>query len=105
MLVSIIKRLANAVMILPIGSAVVAPLIAPRNRYDSAHLGLWSSELPPLLQTVGERPFLLGADTQGRDMLSVLYYGTRISVLIGFASVVKAGRVIAREGKCIVDMP
>lgn len=104
MLVSIIKRLANAVMV-TLAAAFLAPLIAPRNPYDTAQLELWISELPPLWQTGGERPYLLGIDTQGRDMLSVLFYRTRISVLIGFASVVKAGRVIAREGKCIVDMP
>ena len=81
-------RIAAVMLIVLIGSAFLAPLIAPQNPYDAAQLDMWKSELPPLWQAGGEWPYLLGTDTQGRDMLSVLLYGTRISVLIGFASVV-----------------
>jgi peptide/nickel transport system permease protein len=48
---------------------------------------MWKAELPPLWQEGGEWPYLLGTDTQGRDMLSAILYGTRISIVIGIASV------------------
>lgn len=48
---------------------------------------MWKAELPPVWQEGGEWPFLLGTDTQGRDMLSAILYGTRISIVIGVASV------------------
>ncbi|MEH6772520.1 MAG: ABC transporter permease, partial [Cereibacter changlensis] len=65
-------RFAAVLLLLLIGSAFLAPLIAPQNPYDAAQLDMWKSELPPLWQTGGEWPYLLGTDTQGRDMLSVL---------------------------------
>ncbi|MDH7793197.1 ABC transporter permease [Ochrobactrum sp. AN78] len=74
-----------AVLIL---TAVFAPLIAPQNPYDGAALDMWKAELPPLWEEGGEWPFLLGTDTQGRDMLSAILYGTRISIVIGIASVI-----------------
>ena len=81
-------RVAACLLILLIGTAFFAPVFAPQNPYDAASLDMWKSELPPIWQEGGEMPYLLGTDTQGRDMLSVLLYGTRISVLIGFASVI-----------------
>jgi len=68
-------------------TALFAPLIAPQNPYDGAALDMWKAELPPLWEEGGEWPFLLGTDTQGRDMLSAILYGTRISIIIGIASV------------------
>ncbi len=79
-----ISALILAVLIL---AAVFAPLIAPQNPYDGASLDMWKAELPPVWQEGGEWPFLLGTDTQGRDMLSAILYGTRISIVIGVASV------------------
>lgn len=84
---SLSARIAAVLLIVLIGTAFLAPLIAPQNPYDTAQLDMWKSELPPLWQVGGEWPYVLGTDTQGRDMLSVLLYGTRISVLIGVASV------------------
>ncbi|CVI20738.1 putative oligopeptide ABC transporter (permease protein) [Agrobacterium fabacearum CFBP 5771] len=79
-----ISALILAVLIL---AAVFAPVIAPQNPYDGASLDMWKAELPPVWQEGGEWPFLLGTDTQGRDMLSAILYGTRISIVIGVASV------------------
>lgn len=79
-----ISALILAVLIL---AAVFAPLIAPQNPYDGASLDMWKAELPPVWQEGGEWPYLLGTDTQGRDMLSAILYGTRISIVIGVASV------------------
>ena len=79
------SALLLAILIL---TAVFAPLIAPQNPYDGASLDMWKAELPPIWQEGGEMPYLLGTDTQGRDMLSAILYGTRISIVIGMASVV-----------------
>lgn len=77
-----------ALLAILILTAVFAPLIAPQNPYDGAALDMWKAELPPIWEDGGEWPFLLGTDTQGRDMLSAILYGTRISIVIGIASVI-----------------
>ena len=82
---AIIGATILAVLIL---TALIAPLIAPQNPYDGAQLDMWKAELPPIWHEGGEMPYLLGTDTQGRDMLSAILYGTRISIVIGIASVV-----------------
>ena len=71
-------------------SAFTAPLYAPQNPYDPAQLELWNAEIPPIWLEGGQWPYLLGTDTQGRDILSAILYGSRISILIGIASVVLA---------------
>ncbi|MES2666658.1 MAG: ABC transporter permease [Pseudomonadota bacterium] len=76
-----------AVLIL---SAFTAPLYAPQNPFDPAQLELWNAEIPPLWLEGGQWPYILGTDTQGRDILSAILYGSRISILIGIASVVFA---------------
>lgn len=80
-------RIALVVLLVLVVSAFLAPLIAPQNPYDPAQLDMWKSELPPIWLKGGEWPYVLGTDTQGRDMLSVMLYGTRTSVMIGLASV------------------
>lgn len=70
-----------------IATAVLAPLIAPQNPYDMAALELWNSELPPIWLEGGQWPYVLGTDVQGRDLLSAILYGSRVSILIGVASV------------------
>ncbi|MBC9248281.1 ABC transporter permease [Paracoccus sp. 11-3] len=84
---SLSARLAFFVLLVLILSAFLAPLIAPQNPHDPAQLDMWKSELPPIWLDGSEWPYLLGTDTQGRDMLSVMLYGTRTSVMIGIASV------------------
>lgn len=71
-------------------SAFTAPLYAPQNPFDPAQLELWNAEIPPIWLEGGQWPYLLGTDTQGRDILSAILYGSRISILIGIASVVLA---------------
>ncbi|MDP0926349.1 ABC transporter permease [Paracoccus onubensis] len=84
---SVSARIALAILLLLIVTAFLAPLIAPQNPYDPAQLDMWKSELPPIWLDGSEWPYLLGTDTQGRDMLSVMLYGTRTSVMIGIVSV------------------
>lgn len=71
-------------------SAFTAPLYAPQNPFDPAQIELWNAEIPPIWLEGGQWPYLLGTDTQGRDILSAILYGSRISILIGIASVVFA---------------
>jgi len=80
-------KISALILTILILAAVFAPWIAPQNPYDGASLDMWKAELPPIWQEGGEWPFLLGTDTQGRDMLSAILYGTRISIVIGVASV------------------
>ena len=68
--------------------AFAAPLIAPYNPYDQTTIDIMDSEIPPVWQDGGEPRFLLGTDAQGRDMLSTILYGTRISIIIGVCAVV-----------------
>jgi peptide/nickel transport system permease protein len=68
--------------------AVFAPWVAPHNPFDLATLELSNARLPPAWNEGGSRSFFLGTDDQGRDILSALMYGARISLAVGFASVV-----------------
>lgn len=67
--------------------AVFAPLLAPYNPYDPANVDIMNSELPPVWMDGGESGYLLGTDDQGRDLLSTMIYGMRISLLIGMGAV------------------
>lgn len=78
---------ALLLLVLIVTASFAAPLIAPQNPYDLAVLNLDNAELPPIWQEDGRLPYLLGTDTQGRDLLSAILYGSRISVIIGLASV------------------
>jgi peptide/nickel transport system permease protein len=68
--------------------AVFANWVAPHNPFDLATLDLGDARLPPAWMDEGKPKFLLGTDDQGRDILSALMYGARISLLVGLASVV-----------------
>ena len=70
--------------------ALFAPLIAPQNPFDPANLSLLDSYTPPAWLEGGDARFLLGTDDQGRDIFSTLLYGSRISLAVGFASVIFA---------------
>jgi peptide/nickel transport system permease protein len=67
--------------------ALFANWVAPFNPFDLASLELADSRLPPSWQAEGKAKYLLGTDDQGRDMLSALMYGSRISIMVGLASV------------------
>ena len=67
--------------------AVFAGVVAPHNPFDLATLELSDSRLPPAWMAEGSTKYLLGTDDQGRDILSALMYGSRISLFVGAASV------------------
>lgn len=78
---------AAAVALVCIISATFAHVLAPHHPFDLATLDLADSRLPPAWLPEGRATYLLGTDDQGRDILSALMYGARISLLVGFASV------------------
>ena len=67
--------------------AVFAPWVAPHDPFDLASVNLSDARLPPAWMEGGSRAFLLGTDDQGRDLLSAIMYGARISLFVGVASV------------------
>lgn len=81
---------ATIMTILLFVGAFGAPWLAPHNPFDLASINLMDALLPPVWETDGQSTYLLGTDSQGRDLFSSLLYGTRISLLIGFASVALA---------------
>jgi len=66
--------------------ALAAPLVAPQNPYDLASLDIMDGSLEPGMTNMDGRPYLLGTDEQGRDMLSAILYGLRISIGVGVGS-------------------
>ncbi|SFJ59488.1 peptide/nickel transport system permease protein [Desulfomicrobium apsheronum] len=68
-------------------SAFGAPVIAPHDPYDTTTINIMDSELPPVWMDGGDKSFTLGTDAQGRDMLSTMLYGMRISLIIGVGAV------------------
>ncbi|KLV06064.1 ABC transporter permease [Photobacterium ganghwense] len=67
--------------------ALLAPMLAPTNPYDLTSIDIMDSELPPSWMEFGDERFLLGTDNQGRDILSTIMYGLRISLAIGLFAV------------------
>jgi len=78
---------AAAVAALCVFCAVFAPWVAPHDPFDLASLELADSRLPPAWDAQGKAKYPLGTDDQGRDILSALMYGARISLMVGLASV------------------
>ena len=67
--------------------AVFAPVVAPHDPFDLVTLDLMDASIPPSWLAGGDPRFLLGTDDQGRGILSTVFHGMRISLLVGFASV------------------
>jgi len=77
---------ALVVVIILIVLAVFAPLVSPQNPYDLAKLSLMDARRAPGFVGSGGYTHLLGTDPQGRDLLSAIIYGLRISIQIGLAA-------------------
>ena len=67
--------------------SILAPVVAPYNTYDTATFDIMDAETPPSWMEGGSEMFLLGTDIQGRDLLSTMIYGLRVSFLIGVGAV------------------
>ncbi|WP_078709035.1 ABC transporter permease [Consotaella salsifontis] len=88
---AVLGLLALAIVIL---LAILAPAIAPQDPYDLMQLSIMDGRLAPGAGSMdGSMVFTLGTDSQGRDMLSAILYGLRISLLVGFLSAMAAAAV------------
>ncbi len=84
---------AALIAFLCIFCAVFAGWVAPYNPFDLATLELSDARLPPSWIEGGSSRFLLGTDDQGRDIFSALMYGARISLAVGFVSVLLSAAI------------
>ena len=83
-----VAMVAAAIALICIFGSVFAGFVAPHNPFDLTTLELSDARLPPAWMEAGSSKYLLGTDDQGRDILSALMYGARVSLAVGFASVV-----------------
>jgi len=82
-----VAQIAAVVALLTVGGAALAPLLAPTNPYDIASIDLMDSLIPPVWSEESDERFIIGTDDQGRDLLSAILYGTRLSLLVGLLSI------------------
>lgn len=78
--------------------AIFAPWLAPQNPYDLAQLDIMDGMLEPATVGGGGYTYWLGTDEQGRDMLSAIIYGLRISLFVGVGSAILAFAIGATLG-------
>jgi peptide/nickel transport system permease protein len=86
-----LTMVAAAITLLLFLLAIFAPLLSLQNPFDPAQLQLMNSRIAPLWTADGQSPFLLGTDEQGRDVLSAILYGMRVSLLVGILGVLFSG--------------
>jgi peptide/nickel transport system permease protein len=79
--------ISTTILIIIFFSSFFVELIAPFNPFDPSSLDLMEAFTPPSWEEDGMSKFLLGTDGQGRDMLSTILYGSRISLIVGFAAI------------------
>ena len=85
--VTVVAACVTAVIMM---ASISAPLIAPHTPFDPATLDLMDASTPPAWYEDGTSKFLLGTDDQGRDIFSTILYGSRISIFVGFTSMLLA---------------
>lgn len=82
-----VAMVAAVIAFVCIFCAAFAGWVSPHNPFDLAKLELMDARLPPAWYPEGTRKYLLGTDDQGRDILSAVIYGARISLIVGVVSV------------------
>ena len=82
-----VAQVAAVVALLSVGGAALAPMLAPTNPYDIGSIDLMDSLIPPVWSEQSDERFIIGTDDQGRDLLSAILYGTRLSLLVGLLSI------------------
>jgi peptide/nickel transport system permease protein len=85
-----VPKSAASIIILLLVCALFSPLVAP---HDPIEQDLIKSLKPPFWNTEGSVDHILGTDNLGRDILSRIIYGARISVIVGFAAVLLSGAI------------
>ena len=82
--------LSAAILAVAVVAAVFAPWVAPHNPFDLATLNLLDAFTPPAWSAKGNPAYLLGTDDQGRDVLSAILFGSRMSLLVGLIATLLA---------------
>ncbi len=82
-----VVQIAAVIALLCVGGAALAPLISPTDPYDIASIDIMDSLVPPVWNADSDPRFLIGTDDQGRDLLSAILYGTRLSLTVGLLSI------------------
>ncbi len=77
---------AFAIVVVVVFVSITASLISPQNPYDLSKLDIMDGVLPPMSKSYSGGAYILGTDEQGRDMLSAIFYGLRISLGVGLVS-------------------
>ncbi|HEX7466334.1 MAG TPA: hypothetical protein VF309_06825, partial [Usitatibacter sp.] len=77
---------AAAIVVACIFGATFAPFVAPHNPFDLKTLNLLDAFTPPSFTGHGNPSYLLGTDDQGRDVLSTIIFGSRMSLVIGLGA-------------------
>lgn len=103
---SILKRLRGrptvrgslSALAVLIAFVMIAPFFAPQNPYDLMALDIMDGRLPPGSESMGGMTYWLGTDSQGRDMLSAILYGLRISLIVGLVAVTLATAIGSLAG-------
>jgi len=85
--------IAGIVLVVILLLAIFTPLIAPIDPRNVSSYSLVDMEIPPVFMDGGDPRFLLGTDNQGRDLVSVILFGLRISILIGVGAVLLAASI------------
>jgi len=82
-----VVQIAAVIALLCVGGAALAPLISPTDPYDIASIDIMDSLVPPVWSSDSDPRFIIGTDDQGRDLLSAILYGTRLSLTVGLLSI------------------
>ena len=81
-----IALISLLIFLLIVFVAIFAPIISPTDPYDLSKVSVMDSRLPPLSENFAGQTFILGSDGAGRDMLSAIFYGLRVSLGVGVMS-------------------
>ena len=80
--------ISSAILLIIFFCSFFVELITPYNPFDPASLSLMDAFTPPAWTEEGLSKFILGTDGQGRDLLSTILYGSRISLIVGFSAII-----------------
>jgi peptide/nickel transport system permease protein len=83
-----VAMVSFAALVIFLCLGLFAPAISPFDPWNAENIDIMNSEIPPRWMAEGEADFLLGTDVQGRDMVSTMLYGLRLSIFIGIGAVI-----------------
>ena len=85
-----IAIISSSIFLIIFLCSFLAEIVAPYDPFDPLNISLMDAFIPPVWSEGGNSNFFLGTDQQGRDMFSTMIYGSRISLIVGFSSIIFA---------------